>query len=372
LSTDVPAGRRALWKAAFCTAAASLTRYDGWFLATTLGGIIVVLYLRDRNPRPHQKLRWLLKVGIVLAAVPVCWLAYNAIVYRNPLEFANGPYSAKAIERKTSIPGSPAHPGTGNLPLAALYFVKSAEINLTESNLGGVWLILAGAATLALAIRYRRLATAAILWSPVAFYAFSVAYGGVPIFMPSWYPFSAYNVRYGLQLIPAFAVFLPVAVLLVTQQVSSDSPKRMIAVVTAILFAASYVFTWRAQPVCYREAWINSRTRLALESQLARQLLRLPSDASFLMYLGNHVGALQQAGIPLRNSVNEGNHRVWMQPVDPDGLWERSLAKPSAYVDYVVAVDGDPVMDAVRNQALPVVSGVSVEGQPPVTIYRAR
>ena len=39
------------------------------------------------------------KFILIAAAAPLLWLAYNGIVYRNPLEFANGPYSAKAIER---------------------------------------------------------------------------------------------------------------------------------------------------------------------------------------------------------------------------------------------------------------------------------
>ena len=47
---------------------------------------------------------------------------------------------------------------------------------------------------------------------PIAFYALSVAYGGVPIFVPPWWPFSHYNVRYGLQLLPAFAAALAVIV----------------------------------------------------------------------------------------------------------------------------------------------------------------
>jgi hypothetical protein len=124
------------------------------------------------------------------------------------------------------------------------------------------------------------------------------------------------------------------------------------------------------QPVCYREACINSRTRVAFESQLAAQLSHLPPDTSFLMYLGGHVGALQQAGIPLRRSVNEGNHRVWVQPADPEGLWERSLANPAQLVDFVVAIDGDPVADATRTQALVAIAHIAVDGQPHATIYR--
>ena len=43
--------------------------------------------------------------------------------------------------------------------------------------------------------------------SPLIFYVLSIAYGGVPIYLPPWWPFSLYNARYGLELLPAFAVF---------------------------------------------------------------------------------------------------------------------------------------------------------------------
>jgi hypothetical protein len=367
------AGRRAerlLWKSGLYVAAASLTRYDGWFLSVSLGLVLGILWWREG--RPKASVRLLVRYALILAAIPIFWLTYNALVYRNPLEFANGPYSAKAIEQKTSVPGSPPHPGASNLPLAALYFLKCAEINVAEGRLATFWFLLAGAATLVFAVRYRRLATPLLLWSPVAFYTLSIAYGGVPIFMPQWYPYSAYNVRYGLQLLPAFAVFLPIAVLLLTQWMFDVSVHRILSLTAGILLGWSYLTIWHDHPVCYREAFINSRSRVALESQLAAQFSQLPPNSMILMYLGNHVGALQQAGIPLRRSVNEGNHRVWIQPSDPEGLWERSLANPAQFVDFVVAIDGDPVAQATRGQSLSVVSRIAVEGQPSATIYRAR
>jgi hypothetical protein len=367
------AGRRAkrlLWKSGICAAAASLTRYDGWFLGVTLGLVLVLLWWREGAPR--SSVRFLVRYALLLAATPVFWLTYNELVYRNPLEFANGPYSAKAIEQKASAPGSPPHPGAGNLPLAALYFLKCAEINVAEGRMAMFWLALAGTASIVFAVQYRRLATPLLLWSPVGFYTLSIAYGGVPIFMPQWYPYSAYNVRYGLQLLPSFAIFLPIAVLLLMRWMSDLSVQRIVPLTAGLLLGWSYLTIWHDHPVCYREAFINSRTRLAMESELAAQLSQLPSNSTILMYLGNHVGALQQAGIPLQRSVNEGNHRVWMQPSDPEGLWERSLANPAQSVDFVVAMDGDPVADAMLSQSLSVVSRIAVEGQPAATIYRAR
>ena len=58
----------------------------------------------------------------------------------------------------------------------------------------------------------RRGRVALLLWAPLPFYALSIAYGSVPIFVPTWWPFSEYNLRYGLQFLPAFAVFVPLGI----------------------------------------------------------------------------------------------------------------------------------------------------------------
>jgi len=360
---------RSLTKCGLCLTGASFTRYDGWFVAAVVGGLVMVIGLRAPS---RVARRAVLKFVLLAAAAPLLWLASNGIVYRNPLEFANGPYSARAIEKKTSVPGFPPHPGMNNLPAAASYFVKAGVFSVGEGNWQPAWLVLALLGSLVVAIRRPRSAALLLLWVPVPFYMLSVAYGGVPIFTPDWWPHSLYNIRYGVQLLPALAVF----VALVSGYIASIVPTavaRPVVVVVAVGFVvASYAGVWRAHPASFREAWVNSRTRLKLEMELAEKLKQLPPDAGFLMYLGEHVGALQDAGIPLRRSINEGNHRVWKQPSDPDGLWERALGDPGRYADFVVASEGDTVWQAVHARNLPVVARIEVAGQRPVTIYRTR
>jgi hypothetical protein len=90
------------------------------------------------------------------------------------------------------------------------------------------------------------------------------------------------------------------------------------------------------------------------------------------MYLGQHVGALEQAGIPLKRAINEGNHRVWKQPVDPEGLWERALADPVQYADYAIGFEGDPVWAAATDRRLPALVEIHTTGQPRAAIFQAR
>jgi hypothetical protein len=114
------------------------------------------------------------------------------------------------------------------------------------------------------------------------------------------------------------------------------------------------------------------RTRNQLEAQLAAWLQKLPPDSTLLMYVGDHVGALQRAGISLKQTINEGNHRTWKQPADPDGLWERALADPARYADYVIAFEGDRVWQAIQGRHYPALVVIHVTGQARATVYRAR
>ena len=88
------------------------------------------------------------------------------------------------------------------------------------------------------------------------------------------------------------------------------------------------------------------------------------------MYLGDHPGAVQRAGIPLSHVINEGNHRPWKRPSDPGGLWEKALAHPASYVDYVVALDSDEVARNVNQDEIDAMLVLHVTGQPPATIYK--
>jgi hypothetical protein len=371
---DTARASAALRKCGLCTAGMCLTRYDGWFLSAVLSGLVMLHVFRIYHDLSSTELgelrRGVTKFLIGAVGVPVLWLAYNGIVYRNPLEFATGPYSAKAIERRTATPGNQGHPGTGSVRVSTLYFLKSAQHNLGEGRCQKIWLGLALCGSFLATIRWRSWWPLLLLWMPVPFYALSIAYGGVPIFIPSWWPFTHYNVRYGLQLLPAFSIFCG---LFLGWMMGRGKHGRWIGLSTAALFvAASYYSVWRATPVSFREAWINSRTRLNLEDRLAEELQRFPPTSTYLMYLGDHVGALQQAGIPLRQTINEGNHRPWRRPSDPEGLWERALADPATAVDYAIGIDRDAVSQAAEAHQLPVLTTVEVPGQPRATIYRAR
>ncbi len=351
-----------LWKCLACVIGAEFTRYDGWFLGGAIGLVVIIFVLLHWKNASFRRTGLIFLFGIAVA--PGLWLTYNATVYGNAWEFANGPYSARAIEQKSGA----LNPAEGHMVAAGSFFLKSAQLSMAPWNWGRLWLA-AAIAVLAFSLMKRKFVVPFVLfWTPLFFYAFSIAHGGVPLYIPSWWPFTWYNIRYGLELLPLFAVSMGILVTIASQV--TQGHRWVPAAMIGGLAILSYASVWQAQPLCLKEALVNSRTRLTLEAAVARAIEPLPPQTRFLMYLGNHVGVFEQATIPLRQVINEGNHRPWKKPSDPDGLWDRALADPCWHVDYVIAFEGDPVDRDVNRTRLALLSVIHTTGQPRARIYQ--
>jgi len=372
LQTRDPRANASLARCAWCLAGAELTRYDGWFLAGAMGAtIFVIALMRWRNSEENDLTlrRSAAKFLLGIATVPVFWLAYNRAIYGSALEFATGQYSATGIERRVGAPNPALH----NAGVAALYFLKSAQLNMADGNWGRFWLA-AALVTLALAVwkLRRRAMPLFFLWVPLVFYSLSIAYGSVPIHVHPWWPFATFNQRYGLQLLPMFAVSAGLLTAYVSQVASTGRHSGKLVAPLLALIVASYASVWNAKPLCLQEAQKNWDLRYPLNAAVQRIVSHLPRHSRYLMDLSEHVGIMEQSGIPLRQVVNNENRRQWKRPTDPDGLWERALADPSRYVDFVIAFDGDAVDRHVNKSKLTDLTEIHASGQPPARVFSTR
>jgi hypothetical protein len=348
-------------------AGGAATRYDGWFFGALMGVLVLWMFVRWWRATPETTRRRAMTKSIVEflllnALVPVFWLAYNHRVSGRAMDWANGPYSARAIAERTTARGAAPYPGKDHVVTAGLYFLKAAKLNVGSGRWGDVLLVLALAGTAIALWRFRQYWTWLLLWAPLIFYSLSIAYGSVPIFIPTWWPFSYYNVRYGLELVPVFAVFTALVGACLTDLAVRPRKQIVIWSVLALLVAASYLSIYAEVPITVKEAQVNARTRMILEQALARFLVGIPPSATILMYQGEHVGALQLAGIPLRHVISEVNH--------PD--WEWALLDPARSADIIVAFKGDPVWMAAQEHRdeLTELFTITVPEQAKCAIYR--
>jgi len=360
--------RRALLRCAVFVACAELTRYDGWFLGGVVGALIAAIAAFRWKDR---LIRWsAVKFLLGIAIAPVLWLAYNAAIYGNPLEFANGPYSAKAIEQRVAAPNPAAH----NLWVAASYFLKSAQITLAVDNWGRFWLLAAVVTTAIFVWTMRRQAIVGVVilvWSPLVFYSLSLAYGSVVLHVPMWWPFAIFNQRFGLELLPLFAISAGLLIAYVPRR-AIFRHQWQVAAPAVLLIVASYAFVWAAKPLCWQEAWNNWKMRRGLDTAVELALREFPPNSRYLMDITEHVGIMERLGIPLRRVVNNEDQRPWVRPTDPEGTWERALADPGRYVDFVIAFEGDLVDKGVNRTNLKPLEVIHTMDRPPARIYEAQ
>ncbi len=370
---DDPSARSAMRKSALMLLLAMMTRYDGWFTAAAYGVAVIVLLMMASLRSGLEPLHFLYERAwrrtiaefvLLLAFFPVVWFTYNLHEFHDPLSFARGPYSARGIEARSRKAGDPHHPGWNAPKTAATYFEKSAKLNVAATEREErIWIYAAVLGAVLTLGFIRPLWSWLLLWLPLPFYAISIAWGGVPIFMPVWWPFSYYNVRYGTQLIPAFAVFGATLLYLFLRRFSWSTSKALVLAAASLFVLISYYKVQTQVPICLREARVNSVDRMALESKMAAEIAGLPKDSTLLIYLGEHGGALQQLGFPLNRTINECHKRYWPS----------ALMAPARMADYVVATEGDPLSVAVREhpENLEKIAEISVPRQNPVAVYRS-
>jgi hypothetical protein len=362
-----PPPERALEGCGIALAGGAATRYDGWFFGALMGALVLWTFARwwratPDTTRRRRMTRSLVEFLLLNALVPVFWLAYNHRVSGHAMDWANGPYSAKAIAERTTQRGAAPYPGRDHIITAGLYFLKAAKLNVGAGRWGDALFVVALLGAGVALWRFQTYKTWLLLWVPLVFYALSIAYGSVPIFIPTWWPYSYYNVRYGLELLPVFAVFSALLGVFLTELARRPRKQIIIWSTLGLLVAASYLSVYAEVPITLKEAQVNARTRVILEDALARFLASLPPSATLLMYRGEHVGALQEAGIPLRHVISEVNH--------PD--WEWALLDPARHADFIVAFKGDPVWMAAQEhrQELTELFTITVPGQAKCAIYR--
>jgi hypothetical protein len=356
------AGRRLL-VIALVIVGAVFTRYDGW-IAGAIAWCVLTWEL-SRHRAVWAKVRPAFVVFTLLTiAGPLSWLAYNQHFYHDPLDFMRGPYSAAAIEKKTSPPGSKHYRGWHNPAWALLFYTRTAQVDAAAWEVGFA-VMLAALVGLWSVCRRRLHMSVLLLWMPLPFYIYSIAYGSVPIFIPQLYPHSFYNARYGMEMLPALALFLFIAIAWFEERVRASRPlmSRLMEPVVLMLIAANTIAMIYFVPLVLKEGIVNSKTRVPFEAAVARELEKFPVGVPILMYTSDHIGAVQQAGIPLKQMVTEGDY----------DSFHAALAEPAKHAAFVVSMAGDPVAAAVdaHPEDLTELTVLCSTGQPCARVYQS-
>ncbi|MEV8442161.1 hypothetical protein AB0425_32700 [Actinosynnema sp. NPDC051121] len=188
-------------------AASVLSRYEGWVLVASMAVFIVIVeWRRSHDVRPHVWRFVLLRRVLPAVAPPALaigwWLAYNFAIYRDPLEFMFGPYSAYAQQNALAEHG--ALTTKGNLGVS-LYVYNWAVLDVI-----GVVGVVIGALGFFLLLAREGLTTPAlvlgVLFGTFVFEVAALYLGQTVVQHAHSLPKGLFNVRYGLQPLPFCAL----------------------------------------------------------------------------------------------------------------------------------------------------------------------
>jgi hypothetical protein len=304
--------------AGFAAALGALSRYEGWFVIPFAAAYFLWAARKKR---------------VVFAALfcaiavlgPALWFAHNWWLTGDPLDFYRGPNSPAAIQ------GGASYPGHGNWRTAWLYYRTAAALCAGPAL---YWIGLAGAVA---AVWKRALWPLALLGLPAVFYVWSMHSAASPIFVPTLWPNSFYNTRYGLAVLPLLALAGGALVAL--------APIRF-QIWTAVLLIAAASAPWLVAPgrerwVVRQEARVNSEGRREWTREAADFLgPRYQRGTGIITSFGDLTGIFRNMGLPLRETFTADNGLPWQATVRRPDLFLRQ--------EWAVVMGGDPVQTAIN------------------------
>jgi hypothetical protein len=331
--------------AAVAACAAALTRYEGWFL---LPFVALYFLLAARQRRLATAAVFCLLAGLG----PLWWLFHNWWLAGDPLEFYRGPYSAMAIQ------GNRVYPGHRDWNAAFYYYRTAVEFCSGQALL---WMALAGTVV---ALVRRAWWAVALLLLPGVFYVWSLHSSGTPIFVPTLWPHSYYNTRYGLALLPLLAV--------AAAALTMVAPARFRGILATLVVVAGSM-QWALYPhpdywVTWKESKVNSEARREWTRQVAERLApRYRAGEGIFTSFSDITGIYRTAGIPLRETFTGDNGLPWLATTRRPELFPLP--------QWAVVVAGDAVQTAVWKAPrwgihYRLVDSVVVKGAQVIEIYK--
>jgi hypothetical protein len=373
---DATTARARLMLSGLLIFAQVFTRYDGWIIGAVIWLCFAIAVWKSDAPLRRRMRPWFVVFTCVCVAGPILWLWYNHHFEGDWLDFLRGPYSAAQIERRTAPVGQ-HYRGWHNMGWSALFFTRTAQVDaaawetgfgLMVASLFGLWISFKRRAISA--VHSRAESFAALLWIPVPFYIYSVAYSSVPIFIPQLWPHAYYNARYGMELLPALAIYSALAGEGLERWLQGKYANwarvsvRFWQPAAMMLCVANCIAMMYFIPLVLKEGIVNATTRVSLERSIALSLEEMPQNVPVMMSVTNHVGAVQVAGRTLRSMISEND----------DQTWRNALKDPAHYAAYIIAIGNDAVAKAVRAHpaGLTETEVICTTGQPCAKIYQSQ
>jgi hypothetical protein len=317
----------------FC---ATLSRYDGWFLVALEVGVLGLSLLSPKQPRKQVEGQLFLFATPAFYGI-LLWFLWSFLIFRNPFYFTNSIFSAKSQQmawlQRNELPAY------HHLGLAFSYYLVTAitNIGLVISSVAGAGILfyllnpkIKNHLIIATVVK-NHLIIATVLLAPFFFYVISLYVGQSVIFIPSLTPrtfeWQLFNVRYGVMMVPAAAIFFACFL-----NFFKKTPWLWLSLAILFIFFQTFLYISRQAEVITLADGVSGLS--SAKKPDAQNWLREHYDQG-LVLLDDYARTLSiiRTGIPMENVIYIGTAPYW----------EESFQEPEKYATWIIMQKDDAV-----------------------------
>lgn len=298
-----------LVKSAFWIMCATLNRYDGWFLLLWALGVVIILALRKKGKSAAEGLFFFF---LTLGAIGIgLWFLWNLLIFKDPLYFMFGPYSAHAQQQQLVNAG--VLQTKKNLLLSTIIYYYALTFNT-----GFFTLILSACGAVALffdktIVRSTRFVLSA-LFSPLIFNILALFLGFSVLFVQGISGDTWFNVRYGVMMAPSVAIFVGYLI---------QKTTRLRFVIIALLLFVTFFSFINKDAVTIDDARVGaSQKNVSQVSNWLRDHVR--NEKGFILIsAASHDAIIFSSGLPMSRFIHEGTGTYWESATTSPDRWAR-------------------------------------------------
>ncbi len=296
-------------KAAFWIMLATLIRYDGWFLFMFAALLIGIQVFRKKGLKATEGTIILFSTlagfGIFL------WILWNTLIFKDPLYFIFGPYSAYAQQEQLAKAGVLATKGNFFFSLTVYLYALLYNSNTVIAAIGAIgsivfWLD----RKINLSIKISTLA----LFAPFIFNILALYFGQSVLFVQGLSGDTWFNVRYGIGMMPTFAIFIGYLI--------HKSGKTKYLFIGLMAFVLLFSFMGK-DAVTIDDARVGSSQKNVSEVSgwLAKNTKSKPGFV--LISAASHDAIIFSSGLPMSKFIHEGTGAYWESATVSPDRWAR-------------------------------------------------
>ncbi|KKR87195.1 hypothetical protein A2875_05040 [Candidatus Gottesmanbacteria bacterium RIFCSPHIGHO2_01_FULL_46_14] len=295
--------------AAFFIMLSTLVRYEGWFLLFVASGLILFRTIRTRGYKTAEGT--VILFGTLAAFGIALWLLWNLLIFKDPLYFALGPFSARAQQAQLEQAGNLITKGNFWLSFQTYMYALIFNSYMYQVIMGAIGaVVLWSDKKIPAGVRIASTA----LFAPFFFNILALYLGHSVLFIQGINGDTWFNARYGVMMMPSIAIFIGYLV-----HRAATLRWVIIGLLTFVLF---FAFA-NGDAVTIDDARVGSSQKNVSEVSGYLKEHATGEKGFILISAASHDAIIFSSGLPMKRFIHEGTGAYWESATTSPDRWAR-------------------------------------------------